>query len=78
MFGAEMKLVIGTLIDWGANACLTGANQRVFCTYNQRVNVGGIANNNLNGLQIVDSGGKAQTQRARSRYLHLLPKCLGW
>ena len=63
MFGAEMKLVIGALIDQGANACLTGADQRVFCTYNRRVNVGGIADNNLNGLQIVDSGGKAQTQR---------------
>ena len=63
MFGAEMKLVIGALIDRGANACLTGADQRVFRTYNRRVNVGGIANNNLNGLQICDSGGKAQTQR---------------
>ena len=37
MFGAEMKLVIGALIDRGANACLTGADQRVFRTYNQRV-----------------------------------------
>ena len=63
MFGAEMKLVIGALFDRGANACLTGADQRVFRTYNRRVNVGGIANNNLNGLQICDSGGKAQTQR---------------
>ena len=27
MFGAEMKLVIGTLIDRGVNACLTGADQ---------------------------------------------------
>ena len=34
MFGAEMKLVIGALIDRGANACLTGADQRVFRTYN--------------------------------------------
>ena len=39
MFGMEMKLVIGALIDRGANACLTGADQRVFCTYNRRVNI---------------------------------------
>ena len=63
MFGMEMKLVIGTLIDRGANACLTGADQRVFRTYNRCVNVGGIANDNLNGLQICDSGGKSMTQR---------------
>ncbi len=32
MFGMEMKLVIGALIDRGANACLCGADQRVFRT----------------------------------------------
>ena len=62
MFGMEMKLVIGALIDRGANACLTGADQCVFCTYNRCGNVGGIANNNMKGLQICDSGGKAMTQ----------------
>ena len=34
MFGAEMKLVIGALIDRGANACLTGADQLQYARIN--------------------------------------------
>ena len=56
-------MVMGALIDRGANGGISGKNARVITTSTRHANVSGIDNHKLNHLPIVTARGVADTQR---------------
>ena len=53
----------GALVDRGANGGILGQDARVIHTYKRRVDVTGIDNHEMNGLQMVDAGACIDTNK---------------